>query len=243
MQWKQSVLRDWNAFQSQAWVRVQGRKNLCAFYKKKNLNGKGKRERGKNLDNTLIIILEIVFLTGTYCVTSDWELGFLFYYGHLGVCLCCFKVWEARILEHCWTVFLNVYIFSTLGFFWFLFFFFLTLPVKYCGEKYLQESWVYPFFGMLIFIFIVFLLTRFPSGNYFPPTQTEGQRGCLTNSKFMPCFCYLYFKNNWRSWECLINHKFCIVSINAVQLYESINVRYCRCNLALLISLLLTVTV
>lgn len=34
--------------------------------------GRGKeRERGKNLDNTLIIILEIVFLTDTYCVTSD----------------------------------------------------------------------------------------------------------------------------------------------------------------------------
>jgi len=48
-------------------------------------------------------------------------------------------------------------------------------------------------FGMLMIIFIVFVLTRFPSGNYFPLTQTKGQRGHLTNSKFMPCFYYLYF--------------------------------------------------
>lgn len=48
-------------------------------------------------------------------------------------------------------------------------------------------------FGMLMFIFIVFLLTRFPSGNYFPVTQTKGQCGHLTNSKFMLSFCYSSF--------------------------------------------------
>lgn len=45
---------------------------------------------------------------------------------------------------------------------------------------------VFILFGMLMFIFIVFLLTRFHSGNYFPLTQTKGQCGHLTNSKFMP---------------------------------------------------------
>lgn len=48
-------------------------------------------------------------------------------------------------------------------------------------------------FGMLMFIFIVFLLTRSPRSNYFPLAQTTGQCEHLTNSKFMSCFYYLYF--------------------------------------------------
>lgn len=70
--------------------------------------------------------------------------------------------------------------------------------------------------GMLMFI--VFLLTRFPSGNCFPWTRTKGQCGHLTNSKFIPCFCYSPFMINVEKLK-MLDCKFCIVRM----LYSCMN--------------------